>query len=138
MIRDSPARLAPISTPTGIPSIFVMVSDMSLMPPPGTIMKPLIREIPTAPSFNLPLSGDRARSMNSAQSARCWEMFSPGMSCVKMTVTFSVIWDQLYLADEAFVTYSLLGKLCWVESDFLFTRVDNMCDLQIQHEVQLK
>ena len=43
-----------------------------------------------------------------------------------------------YLANKSLVTYSLLDKLSWVKSDILFTRIDDMSYLQIQHEVKLK
>ena len=44
----------------------------------------------------------------------------------------------MYLADETLVADSLFCKLCRIKSDLLLTGVDNMCDLQIKHEVQLE
>ena len=42
------------------------------------------------------------------------------------------------LADEPFVTDPLFCILGGIESDLLFARIDDVCDLEIQHEVKLK
>ena len=61
-----------------------------------------------------------------------------------MLISFTWEQDTLELLekrggpDEPFVTNSLFGKLGWIKSDLLLTRIDHMSDLQIQHEVQLK
>ena len=74
--------------------------------------------------------------MKSAHSSRCWEMLAPGMSCV-LSVRLEVSHASAYLADESFVANPLLCKLGGIKSYLLFTWIDHVSDLEIQHEVKL-
>ena len=66
-------------------------------------------------------------------------MLAPGMSCGMMrSLNIGQYHHHTHLADKALVTDPLFGILVRIKSDLLFTRIDDVCDLEIQHEVKLK
>ena len=66
-------------------------------------------------------------------------MLAPGMSCgMMMSLNIGQYHHHTHLADKALVTDPLFGILGGIKSDLLFTRIDDVGDLEIQHEVKLE